>query len=103
MSGDFDRAVEDYSIINAMLPRVYHPPLQGNLYERRAASITRQLFNSKEFGIDYDQCNFRLTNTSVTAPAPSRPHPLILSLCVVHLCSARQEAHQRRCRVPVAR
>ncbi len=34
-----------------MLPRVYYPPLQNNLYEKRAASITAQLFDSREFGI----------------------------------------------------
>ena len=55
MSGDFDRPFEQYSIINAMLPRVYHPPLRGNVYERRAASITRQLFSDPNFAIDYDQ------------------------------------------------
>jgi len=39
----------------SMLPRVYYPLLQNNLYEKRAASITAQLFQSKQFDIDYDQ------------------------------------------------
>jgi hypothetical protein len=55
MSGGFDRKVEDYSIINAMLPRVYYPALQGNTYEQRAASVVRQLYCDVEMTLDYDQ------------------------------------------------
>lgn len=54
MTGDYDRPIEDYEILNVMLPRVYHPPLQGNVYERRAADVTRQLLGDG-FAIDYDQ------------------------------------------------
>ncbi|MBL8768704.1 MAG: hypothetical protein JNL94_15105, partial [Planctomycetes bacterium] len=39
MAGDYDRPVDQYAIVNVMLPRVYHPQWQGNVYERRAASI----------------------------------------------------------------
>jgi len=38
-----------------MLPRVYYPPLKGNIYEKRAASITKQLYNDEGFDVDYDQ------------------------------------------------
>jgi len=55
MSKPLNAKFEEYSIINAMLPRVYFPPLQGNIYERRTASITRQLFKDVEMVLDYDQ------------------------------------------------
>jgi phytanoyl-CoA hydroxylase len=51
MSAGFDKKFEDYAIVNAMLPRVYYPLLQGNIYEKRAASIARQLFPDVEMGI----------------------------------------------------
>ena len=54
MSGPADRRFEDYSLVNAMLPRRYQPHLQGNLYERRAASIARQLIGDQA-KLDYDQ------------------------------------------------
>ncbi len=54
MSGPADRRFEDFSLVNAMLPRKYQPHLQGNLYERRAASISRQLIG-KTAALDYDQ------------------------------------------------
>jgi hypothetical protein len=54
MAGDYGRAPEDFSIINVMVPRRYHPAWQGNVYERRAASIARQL-HGPDMVIDYDQ------------------------------------------------
>jgi hypothetical protein len=54
MSGDYDRDVADYAIFNIMLPRRYHPEWQGNLFERRAASIAEQL-QGPGLRIDYDQ------------------------------------------------
>lgn len=54
MTGDYDRPLEDYAILNVMLPRVYHPALRGNVYERRAAHVTAQLLGPG-FAIDYDQ------------------------------------------------
>jgi phytanoyl-CoA hydroxylase len=54
MTGDYQKPVEDYAILNVMLPRVYCPELQGNVYERRAADVARQLWG-EEFAIDYDQ------------------------------------------------
>jgi len=55
MSKPLSAKFEDYSIVNAMLPRKYHPPLQDNIYERRTASITKQLFPDTEMVLDYDQ------------------------------------------------
>lgn len=54
MAGDYGRAFEDYSIVNVMLPRRYHPAWQGNVYEQRAASIAAQL-HGPGMALDYDQ------------------------------------------------
>ncbi len=54
MTGDYGRAIEDYAILNVMLPRVYCPELQGNVYERRAADVAAQLCGP-DLAIDYDQ------------------------------------------------
>ncbi len=54
MAGDYGRSPEDFSIINVMLPRRYHPPWQGNVFERRAASVARQLCG-EGMALDYDQ------------------------------------------------
>lgn len=36
MSGNqAGRTPEQFTLYNVMLPRIYHPALQGNLYERR--------------------------------------------------------------------
>jgi ectoine hydroxylase-related dioxygenase (phytanoyl-CoA dioxygenase family) len=54
MSGGLERSPESFSLINAMLPRVYHPSFQGNVYERRTQDIARQLIGD-DVGLDYDQ------------------------------------------------
>lgn len=54
MAGDYGRRPEDFSIINVMLPRRYHPAWQGNVFERRAASVAAQLCGDG-MAIDYDQ------------------------------------------------
>lgn len=54
MSGPYGRAYEDFSLINAVLPRRYRPDIRGNIYERRTASIARQLIGA-EATLDYDQ------------------------------------------------
>jgi phytanoyl-CoA hydroxylase len=54
MSGPYERAFEDFNLINAMLPRVYEPRLADNLFERRATSIARQLIGD-DIRLDYDQ------------------------------------------------
>lgn len=54
MSGDYGRPVDEYAIVNVMLPRKYYPEWQGNLYERRAASIAEQLAGP-DLAVDYDQ------------------------------------------------
>jgi hypothetical protein len=54
MSGDYSRPLEEFAIVNVMLPRKYHPPLAGNVYERRAAAIAEQLVGP-DLELDYDQ------------------------------------------------
>lgn len=54
MAGDYGREPDDFSIINVMLPRRYHPAWQGNVLERRAASVAEQLCGPG-MTIDYDQ------------------------------------------------
>ena len=55
MSKPFGVPIEEWSIVNCMLPTRYHPPLQGNLYEKIAASLARQLFPDADMQKDYDQ------------------------------------------------
>jgi phytanoyl-CoA hydroxylase len=51
----------EWSLVNAMLPRVYDPSFADNLFERRCASISRQLLGTTpteradDIGIDFDQ------------------------------------------------
>lgn len=54
MSGPYDRKFEDFSLVNAVLPRKYRPELQDNIYEKRTASIARQLIGESAT-LDYDQ------------------------------------------------
>jgi ectoine hydroxylase-related dioxygenase (phytanoyl-CoA dioxygenase family) len=54
MSGDYARDQDDFAIVNVMLPRRYWPAWQGNVYERRAASIAAQLCGDG-MAVDYDQ------------------------------------------------
>jgi len=54
MAGDYGRDPSDYSIVNVMLPRRYHPAWQGNVYETRTSGIARQLCGNG-MTIDYDQ------------------------------------------------
>ena len=37
MSGPYGREFDDFSLVNAVLPRRYEPSLRGNLFERRTA------------------------------------------------------------------
>lgn len=54
MSGAIGRSPEEYTLHNAMLPRMYLPEIQGNEFELRCKEIVRQLCG-EEMGIDYDQ------------------------------------------------
>ena len=54
MSGPYGRPFDDWNLINAVLVRRYRPELCENIYERRAASIARQLIGPDAV-LDYDQ------------------------------------------------
>lgn len=54
MSGPYDRKFEDFALVNAVLPRRYRPEIRDNVYERRTASIARQLIGDTAT-LDYDQ------------------------------------------------
>ncbi len=54
MAGEYGRSIDEFKIINAMLPRRYWPAWRGNLYEQRAASISEQLIGGG-LELDYDQ------------------------------------------------
>ncbi len=54
MAGDYGRDPADYSIVNVMLPRRYHPQWVDNIVERRGASVARQLCGDR-MELDYDQ------------------------------------------------
>lgn len=54
MSAGYERPIEEYSIVNVMLPRRYFPAWRGNAYEERAASIASTLCGP-DLVLDYDQ------------------------------------------------
>jgi hypothetical protein len=54
MAGDYGREPDDYSIVNVMLPRRYHPEWQGNVMEQRARQVAEQL-QGEGMELDYDQ------------------------------------------------
>jgi hypothetical protein len=54
MAGDYGRDPADFSIVNVMLPRRYHPAWVDNIVERRSASVARQLCGDG-MELDYDQ------------------------------------------------
>jgi ectoine hydroxylase-related dioxygenase (phytanoyl-CoA dioxygenase family) len=54
MSADYQKPLEQFSIVNVMLPRRYLPTLRDNVYERRAASVAAHLWGS-DMVLDYDQ------------------------------------------------
>ncbi len=48
------KSLDEFTLINAMLPRVYRPDLRGNPFERRSQAISSQLIGA-DIGLDYDQ------------------------------------------------
>jgi ectoine hydroxylase-related dioxygenase (phytanoyl-CoA dioxygenase family) len=53
-TGEHDTDPSTYAIANVMVPRRYHPEWQGNVFERRAASIAEQLCGPGMV-LDFDQ------------------------------------------------
>ena len=54
MSGPYDRKFEEFSLVNAVVPRRYKAEIEGNLFELRSASVARQLVGAAAT-LDYDQ------------------------------------------------
>jgi Phytanoyl-CoA dioxygenase (PhyH) len=54
MSQPYGTPVEQFRLVNAVLPSKYRPELKGNIYERLAASVARQLYPGESV-VDYDQ------------------------------------------------
>ncbi len=54
MAGTYDRPIEEWAVVNVMLPGRYHPPWRANVFERRVASIAAQL-HGDDMRLDYDQ------------------------------------------------
>ena len=63
MTGDYRKPIEQYAILNVMLPRMYWPAWRGNVYERRAADVARQL-HGDDMELDYDQLVAKPPNKS---------------------------------------
>ncbi|MET0741467.1 MAG: phytanoyl-CoA dioxygenase family protein [Candidatus Nanopelagicales bacterium] len=53
-TGEHGTDPSGYAVVNVMLPRVYFPEWQGNVFEQRATSIARQLCGDGMV-IDFDQ------------------------------------------------
>jgi phytanoyl-CoA hydroxylase len=54
VTGEFGTDPAHYAIFNVMLPRVYFPAWQGNIFERVGASIAEQLCG-EGMALDFDQ------------------------------------------------
>lgn len=54
MTSGYERPIEDFELLNVMLPRTYLPALRGNIYEQRAAAVVEELLGDG-FALDYDQ------------------------------------------------
>ena len=65
-TGEYGTERTGYAILNIMVPRRYFPDWQGNIFERRAASIAAQLCG-EDMVIDFDQ---------LLAKAPNRPEAI---------------------------
>jgi hypothetical protein len=53
-TGEFGTDPRDYVVFNVMLPRVYHPPWQGNIFEQVSRTIAEQLCG-EGMTLDFDQ------------------------------------------------
>ncbi|ASG68688.1 hypothetical protein fh0823_17720 [Francisella halioticida] len=54
MSSGFDTKVESFNLVNNMLPRIYYPNLQDNIFEQVTSYMAKQLLGN-DMTIDYDQ------------------------------------------------
>lgn len=101
MSKPFNTPRSEYSVINAMLPRVYYPQLQGNAYERVAANIAKQLFPDVEMVLDYDQL---LDKVTLFCLSTSPFFSILLHIADLHFVCVLffEDAYKERCSVRLA-
>jgi ectoine hydroxylase-related dioxygenase (phytanoyl-CoA dioxygenase family) len=55
MSQPYGTPMEDFKLVNAMLPSKYRPELVNNIYAQIAQSIANQLYPEGKAGMDYEQ------------------------------------------------
>lgn len=55
MSQPYGTPVEEFRLVNAMLPSVYRPELKNNIYHQVAQSIADQLYPEGKAAMDYEQ------------------------------------------------
>lgn len=55
MSQPYDTPVEDFQLVNAMLPSKYRPELANNIYHKIAQNIVDQLYTNGKAAMDYEQ------------------------------------------------
>ncbi len=54
MSQPYGTPIEQFRLVNAVLPSKYRPELKGNIYERLATRVAQQLYPGESV-VDYDQ------------------------------------------------
>ena len=54
MSQPLSTPMDQWRLVNAMLPRIYYPAMQNTTFEKKALSVARQLLGN-DMEIDYDQ------------------------------------------------
>ncbi|MCW5921781.1 MAG: phytanoyl-CoA dioxygenase family protein [Saprospiraceae bacterium] len=55
MSQPYGTPVEEFRLVNAMLPSVYRPEFKNNIFHQVAQSIADQLYHEGEAAMDYEQ------------------------------------------------
>lgn len=64
MSQPYGTAIEEFQLINAMLPSKYCPELANNIFHRVAQNITDQLYTKGKAYLDYEQFLAKKANKS---------------------------------------
>jgi len=55
MSQPYGTPMEEFRLVNAMLPSVYRPEFKGNIFQQVAQSIADQLYPEGKAAMDYEQ------------------------------------------------
>jgi ectoine hydroxylase-related dioxygenase (phytanoyl-CoA dioxygenase family) len=64
MSQPYGTPVEEFRLVNAMLPSVYRPEFKNNIFQQVARSIADQLYPEGKAGLDYEQFLAKKPNKS---------------------------------------